>query len=262
LKLSIVTVNLNNSAGLKLTLDSVTSQTYKDFEYIVIDGGSKDDSLSLLEKYRDQINYCISEPDSGVYQAMNKGIKKATGEYLLFLNSGDHLANEHLIAEIVSELTEIDIIYGNLFLIENEAKSWTAVYPPVLSFQHFMEGSLPHPGSFIKRSVFDRVGFYDETLKIVSDWKFFMDAICRHNVSYRHIDKTIAIFYLNGLSSLATNESKLQSEKKVILKKDYPMFIENSNELVKLRALKKNKLVTNFIKVANIFGKLKDYQSL
>ena len=89
LKLSIVTVNLNNVAGLKLTLDSVASQTYRDFEYIVIDGGSKDGSLDLIEKHTERINYFISQPDSGVYQAMNKGIKNASGEYLLFLNSGE-----------------------------------------------------------------------------------------------------------------------------------------------------------------------------
>ena len=257
--ISIISVVKNGGSYLEKTINKIINQKNIDFEYIVIDGGSKDGSLDLIEKHTERINYFISQPDSGVYQAMNKGIKNASGEYLLFLNSGDHLANEHLIAEVVNELTEIDIIYGNLFLIENESKSWTAVYPPVLSFQYFMEWSLPHPGSFIKRSVFVMVGFYDETIKIVSDWKFFMDAICRYNVSYKHIDKTIAIFYLDGLSSLVKNESILQNEKSAILQKNYPMFIENSHELEKLRTFKKHRIVTIFIKFANFFRLLKEY---
>ena len=183
-KFSIITINLNNDAGLQKTTQSVFGQNFKDFEYIVIDGGSKDGSIALIEANKDRLSYWISEVDSGVYNAMNKGIQKATGEYLLFLNSGDYLMHENILAEVATSLDGTELIYGNVFLIENSQKSWIGFYPAKLSFQHFVDGSLPHPCSFIKKSVFDKVGYYDEGLKIVADWKFFLHAICKFNVTF------------------------------------------------------------------------------
>lgn len=259
IKLSIITINFNNKIGLQKSFDSVFKQSFSDYEYIVIDGESTDGSKEIIEANKDKISHWVSEKDGGVYHAMNKAIAKASGEYLLFLNSGDHLINNTILNEVRAALDVTDIIYGNIFLIESVTKSWTGNYPAKLSFQHFVEGSLPHPASFIKRTVFDTVGLYDESLQIVADWKFFLDAICRFNISYKHIDKTIAVFYLDGLSSLAKNQALLQEEKKAVLKKCYPMFIENSKELTKLRAFKNNPVISKFIKVANIAGWLKEY---
>ena len=257
-KISIITVNLNKAIGLKNTFNSVFRQSAKGFEYIVIDGESTDGSKELIKKNANRLTYWLSEKDRGVYHAMNKGISKATGEYLIFLNSGDHFINENILETISTELDGTDIVYGDIFLIESSTKSWAGHYPSRLSFQHFVEGSLPHPASFIKRTVFDKVGLYDESLKIVADWKFFMDAICRFNVSYKHVDKTISVFYLDGLSSVAKNQALLQEEKRSVFIKDYPMFIENSHELVVLRALKNNKAISIFVKAAKAFGWLKN----
>ena len=258
MKFSIITINFNHKIGLQKTFDSVFSQTSMDFEYLVIDGQSTDGSKELIEDNVEKISYWISEADSGVYHAMNKGIRKATGEYLLFLNSGDHFINETILETMSTELDETDIVYGDIFLIESDTKSWTGHYPSRVSFQHFVEGSLPHPASFIKRTIFDRVGLYDESLKIVADWKFFLDAICRFNVSYKHIDTTISVFYLNGLSSLEKNQALLQQEKQSVFMKDYPMFVENSHELTKLRAFKNNRAISIFVKAAKTFGWLKN----
>ena len=259
MKLSIITITRNNVDGLQKTFDSVFKQSFNDYEYIVIDGESTDGSKEIIEANKEKISHWVSEKDGGVYHAMNKAIAKASGEYLLFLNSGDHLINNTILNEVSAALDGTDIIYGNIFLIESPTKSWTGHYPAKLSFQHFVEGSLPHPASFIKRTVFETVGLYDESLQIVADWKFFIDAICRFNVSYKHIDKTVAVFYLDGLSSLAKNQALLQEEKKAVLMKWYPMFIENSKELTKLRAFKNHRAISTFIKVANIAGWLKEY---
>jgi glycosyltransferase involved in cell wall biosynthesis len=257
-KLSIITITRNDAAGLLKTFNSVFTQSFNDFEYIVIDGASTDSSTEIINTHADKISYWISEKDKGVYHAMNKGINKATGEYLLFLNSGDHFIDENILEAISTELDGTEIIYGNILLIASQNKSWTGHYPEKLSFQHFVEGSLPHPGSFIKRTVFDKVGVYDESLKIVADWKFFLDAICRFNVSYKHINKTIAVFYLDGLSSLAKNQALLQEEKRSVFMKDYAMFIENSHELAMLRVFKNNKAISIFVKAAKAFGWLKN----
>ena len=258
MKLSIITITRNNAAGLQKTVDSVFTQGFSDFEYIVIDGASTDSSIEIINAHADKISYWVSEKDRGVYHAMNKGIQKATGEYLLFLNSGDHFIDENILESMSTELDGTDIVYGDIFLVESTTKSWTGHYPEKLSFQHFAEGSLPHPASFIKRTVFDKVGLYDESLKIVADWKFFLDAICRFNVSYKHINKTIAVFYLDGLSSLEKNQALLQEEKRSVFMKDYAMFIENSNELVMLRVFKNNKAISIFVKAAKAFGWLKN----
>ena len=116
-KISVITISYNNKEGLEKSLKSVTSQDYKDFEYIVIDGGSNDGSKEILEKYSDKINYWVSEPDKGIYNAMNKGIEVANGEYLLFINSGDELFSSGILTEVVPELNGADIIAGNLCTI-------------------------------------------------------------------------------------------------------------------------------------------------
>ena len=256
-RLSIITINLNNSLGLQKTMSSVFSQSFFNFEYIVIDGGSEDDSTTLIKSKDDKIDFWISEKDTGVYNAMNKGIAKASGEYLLFLNSGDSLINDDVLSDVVKELDGTGIVYGNLFFIESDHNSYTAVYPNTLSFQHFVEGSLPHPGSFIKRTLFNDIGYYDEGLKIISDWKFFLNAICSYNVSYKHIDKTISAFCLNGISSLTENKNLIENEKQTVFLKEYPAFIQNSYELTQLRTFKNNKLIAKFTKIAKSIGLLK-----
>ena len=257
IKLSIITINFNNKIGLQETFDSVFKQSFSDYEYIVIDGESTDGSKEIIEANKDKISHWVSEKDGGVYHAMNKAIAKASGEYLLFLNSGDHLINNTILNEVSAALDGTDIIYGNIFLIESVTKSWTGNYPARLSFQHFVEGSLPHPASFIRRTVFDTVGLYDESLQICADWKFFLDAICRFNVSYKHLDKTIAVFYLDGLSSTAGSAQIINTEKQSVFQKEYPLFIEMYQQLNQLNTFRNNKLINRFASIANTLGVIK-----
>ena len=118
MKLSIITVNLNNCDGLQKTIDSVVSQTFKDFEWIVIDGGSTDGSKELIEQYADHFTYWVSEPDKGIYNAMNKGIRVAKGDYLQFLNSGDYLYDRTTLEKCLLPQNNADVIYGNLYLTD------------------------------------------------------------------------------------------------------------------------------------------------
>ena len=182
-KLSIITINLNNADGLRKTIESVILQTISDFEYIVIDGASTDGSVDIIKQYSDKITYWISEPDNGVYNAMNKGILKATGDYCLFLNSGDEFSsNKSLIKFNFFFDLNIDILYGDL-TVKNGIEEYYKTYPDKLTFKYFRSDTLPHPASFIKRKLFHDICMFDEKLKICSDWEFFVIAICLRNCS-------------------------------------------------------------------------------
>jgi glycosyltransferase involved in cell wall biosynthesis len=240
-KLSIITVNLNNATGLQRTMDSVFQQTFTDYEYIIMDGGSTDGSKDLIKNHANKLAYWVSEKDKGIYNAMNNGIAHAKGEYLLFLNSGDHLREPSLLRELSASMDGTDIIYGNTFLIESESKSWIGYHPPELTFSFFVDCTLPQSASFIKKSVFDSVGLFDENLLICSDWKFFLNAICRHNVSYKHIEKVISVFYLDGISSTGNSKAIIEKEKSLVLRKEYPIFLKMNEELTKYKKPQKQR---------------------
>lgn len=200
IKLSIITINYNNLAGLKRTVASIVNQTQKDFEYIIIDGGSTDGSVAFIESQNQKLAYWVSEPDSGIYNAMNKGIKVAKGDYLLFLNSGDHLFDSEVIRKSKSHLAHHDLVCFDMQLIgEKASKIFSA--PDALRFSDLYFGYLPHPATFIKKELFDIVGLYDESFKIISDWKFFILAIHRYHCSYLKVNETLSTFYLDGISS-------------------------------------------------------------
>lgn len=175
-KISIITINYNNLAGLQTTLNSVAAQRWQEFEHIIIDGGSTDGSVAYIESQAQRLAYWVSELDKGVYHAMNKGIAKASGEYVLFLNSGDHFYDKNSLKDSVQELKDQDIVYGNLQVVEND-KAVIKEYPIQLSFSYFVKDTLPHPATFIKRDAFAKTALYKEDFKILSDWKFFIDAI-------------------------------------------------------------------------------------
>lgn len=229
-KISIITINYNNLGGLMTTVSSVKNQTWQEFEYIVIDGGSNDGSKEYLESQNQFLDIWVSEKDSGIYNAMNKGIKLAKGEYLLFLNSGDHLFNEKVLEQNYSKLTEQDLICFNLQMVRNGFSKITD-FPLNFCFSHIYTTSLPHPATFIKRELFDTVGFYDENLRIVSDWKFFLLALFKFNCSYLKVNETIATFYLDGISTVKDDSE----ERKLVMKEYFERFILDYEELIENR---------------------------
>lgn len=220
MKLSIITINYNNLEGLKRTYDSVISQTCQDFEWIIIDGGSTDGSKEFIEEHQDSFAYWCSEPDKGVYNAMNKGIAKANGEYLNFMNSGDEYADERVIEEFIDTKWEEDVILGDAFFVgEFETEK---IHPEEqdLDFDFIRNGGICHQAAFIKRVLFTHYGLYDESYKIIADWKFFIEVLMLHGQKYRHWDRKVARYDIYGLSSRLENQ-KLHIAERIRLYKEY-----------------------------------------
>ncbi|AUS07227.1 glycosyltransferase [Tamlana carrageenivorans] len=250
--MSIITVNYNNLEGLKKTIKSIITQTWQAFELIVIDGGSTDGSLAFIEENHASIDYWVSEIDKGVYHAMNKGIAKANGEYLLFLNSGDHFYNETVLEDNHTQLNGKDIIYFNLNVIEGNT-SFIKLYPNILSFSYFVEDTLPHPATFIKREAFSKTNLYNEDFRILSDWKFFIDAICQFNLSYMKIEETLSTFYIGGMSSNPENRSLKYQERQQVLTTSYPAYLQDMDDVLKLKKIvatfRKSRIIKLLVKL-------------
>ena len=213
-KLSVITINYNNRNGLKKTIESVVDQTCKDFEYIVIDGGSTDGSVDVIKEYADRINYWVSEPDKGIYNAMNKGIDVAKGEYCIFMNSGDLFYNSSVLAEIAPKLAGKDIIVGHELL--SDGRIFAAPERISLSFLYFE--TLRHQSSFIKTSLLKNYK-YDEKYKIVSDYKFWLQTLIRGNCTYVAVKNIIAIYDTAGVSfanDVLLKEERVNAQNEVL----------------------------------------------
>lgn len=221
MKLSIITINYNNREGLKKTIDSVINQTFRDFEYILIDGGSEDGSKEIILQHEAQFSYWRSEKDHGIYNAMNKGILAAKGDYLLFLNSGDCLTSNDILEQVFATPLKEDIVYGNLLFESQDGNHTLGIYPDELNVYNVLEGSLPHPASFIKRQLFDN-SLYTESYRIVSDWEFWIKKIIMEGVSYKHISLTISRFDTTGISS---NSQRCNEERELVLQRLFPRMI-------------------------------------
>lgn len=233
MKLSIITVNLNNRDGLKKTIDSVVTQTFKDFEWIVIDGGSTDGSKELLEQYADHFAYWVSEPDKGIYNAMNKGIKVAKGEYCLFLNSGDVLYYSDILQEIFDSNPSYDVFYGNYYTSDGRLRNGVDECVDEVTLFTFFDYTIHHSGcAFIKRELFEVYGLYDENLKIVSDWKWFLKVVGLGNVSLGKIEKVFSVYDVSGISSVQEVKRKEEMRRTieevvpVRIRRDYEKYLE------------------------------------
>ena len=154
MKFSIITINYNNKDGLERTVKSVISQTFQDFEYIIIDGGSTDGSVDVIKKFADRIDYWVSEPDKGVYNAMNKGIQQAHGDYLNFMNSGDCYYDKYRLEKIMKYNLEADFVIGRDFHEDSiNGSSFTSIHPLLPNSFYFYISTLPHQSAFIKKEM-------------------------------------------------------------------------------------------------------------
>lgn len=212
MKFSVITVNYNNKAGLENTIKSVISQTFSDYEFIVVDGGSSDGSSEIINHYHHYLTWSCSERDTGVYNAMNKGIMHANGDYLIFMNSGDIFYDDNVLANVANLNLDADIISGQVERMDN-AKLIRKYDGKNLLMQLYFD-TINHQGSFIKRHLFDN-SLYDESLRVVSDWKFWVEKIVFEGCKVEVIDIIIAKQDMTGLSSLATSSSWLEERKKV-----------------------------------------------
>ena len=245
--ISIITINRNNKSGLKKTINSVINQSYKWFEFIVIDGNSDDGSKEIINQHTHHITYSISEPDTGIYNAMNKGIAKANGKYLLFLNSGDYLVDGSVLQQVVTRFDETSIIYGDMVIDNNNQLEYATSASPLL-FEEMIRGTLWHPVSFIKKELFNIYGLYNESYKIVSDYDFFINTIYVKKVSIKHISVYVTVFNTNGIGSSDKYLEQHQAEKyKVQTTYFHPDVIRSSLAYSELKR-SKPQVVFNWLK--------------
>ena len=222
MKLTIITINRNNAEGLAKTLKSINQQTCKNFEHVVVDGASTDNSVNVIRQYEDVSikRVWISEPDSGIYNAMNKGIRMASGEYLQFLNSGDALAGDNVVSDMLQAI-EVNhypsILYGNMLKdkVKGKVIRDRCFAGQEITFGGFYKGTLNHSPAYISKELFAKYGMYDEMLKIVSDWKWYLQAIILGGEKPVYTDIDVTIFDMNGISE--TNKELDRRERKQVL---------------------------------------------
>ncbi|MBM6963901.1 glycosyltransferase [Phocaeicola plebeius] len=197
IKVTVITVCYNAYNTIENTITSIINQDYRNIEFIVIDGNSKDKTIDIVQKYKNRINKIISEPDKGIYDAMNKGIALATGDYCIFMNSGDSFFDYKSVSSAVPFLTENSDIVSGIATLENQI--WYPAKESELSLSFFVTKSLNHQATFIKTTLLKKIG-YDSSLKIVADSIFFFKILILGNGSYKAIPVNIAKCEDSGMS--------------------------------------------------------------
>ena len=215
MRYSVITINYNNKDGLRSTIESVISQTFTDFEYIIIDGGSTDGSVDIIKENARHLAFWVSEPDKGIYNAMNKGTIHAAGDYLIFMNSGDCFHSSNALSE-ARDYTE-DIICGKI--LRGNSTNPCGHNKPTITMVDLIRDTLPHQAMFIKKDLLVKHP-YDENFKIYSDGKFAIESIIFDNCTFRNIDAIVADYDINGIS--ANSNKKWNEEKNIILAKFLP----------------------------------------
>ena len=255
MKLSIITINFNNASGLHKTIESVINQVFSDYEYIIIDAGSNDGSVEVIQKYADKITYWVSEPDNGIYHAMNKGIKQAKGEYLLFLNSGDVLSVEDVLKKFLNSNPTEDLLYGGTFFsVDNKIVSETT-YPSTLTGMELFEYTINHQSAFFRADIF-KTFKYDTTYTMLADWALMLDLIFKERISYRRLDFYICVYDFTGYSSRPENSKIMEQERFRYLEDNSNIFIphlirsyfELFKKYEKLNASMENTLIRKLIR--------------
>ena len=225
--ISIITINRNNAAGLEKTLQSVAAQTYKEFEYVIIDGASTDGSVEVVKKYESQFAHLkwVSEPDNGIYNAMNKGIRMASGDYIQILNSADALASNEVTEKMLAALEEKgrpSMLYGNMIKCFPDGRKMVdkCFAGREITMLGMYTGTLNHDPAYIRRDLFGKYGFYDESLKIVSDWKWYLQAIILGGEKPQYVDLDVTLFDMTGISE--TNKELDKAERQQVLARLFP----------------------------------------
>ncbi len=209
MKLSIVTINYNNLSGLKKTIGNVLQQSFKDYEWIVVDGGSTDGSRELIGQHQDRFAFWCSEPDKGIYNAINKGLAHATGDYVQFLNSGDWLYENTTLEKVFAQIDgRYDICYGDIIHVNDGGKTKKITYPDELGFLFFPYNNICHQATFYRRSLFDN-NPYDESFSIVSDWAMNLKLLFEGR-TFKHLDLFVVYYDNQGRSSASDHKHHIE----------------------------------------------------
>jgi glycosyltransferase involved in cell wall biosynthesis len=248
-KISVITINYNDAIGLEKTIISVLNQVPMDFEFIIIDGNSKDGSKDVIEEYQDKLTYWVSEPDSGIYNAMNKGINRATGNYLLFMNSGDELVDDANILKICQEKLQEDIVAFDCFLDKDNQIVGRRTHIEQPTFFYVFRNGFKHQSTFIKRSLFGKLGLYNENYKIAGDYEFWIRCFLNPTTTAKGYTIPIAIFKLNGISQVGNwGEEHRQIEKELI-----PHLITDFKHFETLLPYQNSRILKMVIRIQKFF---------
>ncbi len=236
MKISVITVTFNSLPALQRTARSVACQDFADYEYIVVDGASEDGTRDYLDRQESGITRWVSESDHGIYEAMNKGVRMATGDFCLFLNAGDTFITSHTLSDIVPCLDDADIILGNEVLV-NENGKMCGFTPSrgCFTLRHLLTSSVCHQASFIRRRVLLEHP-YDESLKLVSDWKFILERYLEGRVIMKTVDIDICFFYAGGRTD--KNPDIGRSERARVLSL-YPEYVKFSSATPRKNPIKR-----------------------
>lgn len=221
--ISVITINYNNAAGLEKTIGSVISQNFTDYEYIVIDGGSGDGSLQMINKYKDKFSYVVSERDKGIYDAQNKGLRSAKGDFLIFLNSGDRFHNENVLKEFADRRIEPDkkIIYGNTLIIKKDNTTNLLIPPQKPDAEFWYANTLNHQAIFTRRSVFNEFGEFNVNFKYASDFELFVKVFVKQPGYFQYIDLLVCDYDDGGVTSMDSHLKYILEERVVVLKRNF-----------------------------------------
>ena len=271
MKLSIVTINYNNAEGVERTLNSVLNQSYEKIEHIIVDGGSSDGSVDVIKRYVQKVEsgkwkvesvIWSSEKDKGIYDGMNKGVKKATGDFVWILNSGDCAAAPDVVERMMGILSEaesgkwkvesgIDILLGNIIhvypgrkvvggkrKVERGKPQLREIGSSMLTFY---SGTIPHDAAFVRRELFEKFGYFDEKMKICADWKLYLDMIALGGVQPWYVNIDVVLFDMSGVSNtnnklrLAERREYLEQVLPAAVLKDYDAYARPIGQYERLR---------------------------
>lgn len=260
MRLSIITVNRNDAEGLRRTIESVRRNAPRDREYIVIDGASSDGSVGVIEAAGDCVDSWLSEPDSGVFQAMNKGIERASGDYCLFLNSGDALCDDSLVAAAGRiDGYSRDVYYFDAALVSGGSRM-VVEYPKEIDVNFFVSGMINHQNALIPRALFDTIGRFDESLRLSSDWLFFLKAAYSRSTRFIHLGPPIVEFALGGISNRAGSGDIIRREHEYGIRQVFGTLAPTILELIEYRESVYGNTVSLFGKTRLLEFLIKSYR--
>jgi glycosyltransferase involved in cell wall biosynthesis len=251
LKLTIITVCLNNLEGLKKTVESVVNQSFEGYEYILIDGGSTDGSLDFIIKNKGIFQSWVSERDLGIYDAMNKGILRATGEYVHFLNAGDTFFNESSLEQLMNVNLCNDIVYTDYAGAGNLKKY---IMPEKLSFKFFYSQSLNHQACLIRKRLFEEFEMYNINSPIIADWEFFIKSIILFGASTQYVPQTFILFdFVDSMSNKIENKEFIRDRRLEVLNSYFPLLMEDIKYIEAIESSNTYKILKCITKYRNFF---------
>ena len=236
--LSIITVCLNDKHGFARTAESVISQSFQDFEWVVVDGGSADGTEQLLKSYSGRIDHLISEPDDGIYDAMNKGIRSASGDFCLFLNAGDTLYSCDCIRQLQPHLVG-DLIIGKMEVIDPEDTNKNGIREfesRNIGKRYLFYRTLPHQATCIRKALFDQYGLYDTSFVIAADHDFFM-RVFNKGAEMTFLPFCLSSYYLDGVSSRMKVSKLFEEERRRIRSVHFSMLYRLWRRLIRFLEL-------------------------